>query len=52
MTDAEVHGYCDTLKQQCVEYIDYIEKKHNKPINLFLAHHCFMNPVIVSEINA
>lgn len=51
MTEEEVTSYCDTLLKQCVDFIDYIEKKHGKRINLFLAHHCFMNPVIMSEIN-
>lgn len=52
MSDDEVKTYCGNLKAQCKQYIEYVEKKHNKPINLFLAHHCFMNPVIMSEINA
>lgn len=51
MTDEESNSYCDNLRKQCVAYIDYIEKKHGKHINLFLAHHCFMNPVILSGIN-
>ena len=50
MSDEEVTAYCDNLLHQCVDYIDYIEKKHGRRINLFLAHHCFMNPVIMSEI--
>ncbi|CAJ1020491.1 Glycosyl transferases group 1, putative [Leishmania lindenbergi] len=51
MSDEEVTSYCDTLLKKCIDFIDYIEKKHGKRIDLFLAHHCFMNPVIMSEIN-
>ncbi|KAG5482549.1 hypothetical protein CUR178_05689 [Leishmania enriettii] len=51
MTDEEVTRYCDGLLKECIDFIDYIEKKHGRFIDLFLAHHCFMNPVIMSEIN-
>ncbi|KAG5508804.1 hypothetical protein JKF63_05303 [Porcisia hertigi] len=51
MTDEEVKSYYDTLLKECMDFIDYIEKKHERRINLFLAHHCFMNPVIMSDIN-
>ncbi|EPY38879.1 sucrose-phosphate synthase-like protein [Angomonas deanei] len=51
MSDEECDTYVGNLKQMCIEYIDYIEKKNNRFINLFFAHHCFMNPVILSEIN-
>ncbi|KAK7198994.1 sucrose-phosphate synthase-like protein [Novymonas esmeraldas] len=51
MTDEEVTSYCDNLLTQCIDFIEYVEKKHGKRINLFLAHHCFMNPIIMSEIN-
>ncbi|CCW71786.1 unnamed protein product [Phytomonas sp. Hart1] len=51
MSDEEVKSYCDTLREQCWDYIEYAEKKHNHFFNLFLAHHSFMNPVIMSEIN-
>ncbi|EPY36287.1 sucrose-phosphate synthase-like protein [Strigomonas culicis] len=52
MADEKVKEYLDNLRNQCLDYIDYVEKKHGRPINLFLAHHCFMNPVIMTEINA
>ncbi|CCW64675.1 unnamed protein product [Phytomonas sp. EM1] len=51
MSDEEVKSYCDALRQQCWDYIEYAEKKHGQSFNLFVAHHAFMNPVIMSEIN-
>lgn len=51
MSEAEVKTYCDNLLEQCMSFIEYAEKKHGKPFDLFMAHHCFMNPVIMAEIN-
>lgn len=51
MSQEEIDTYCGNLRDQCVDYIEYIEKKHGRPIDLFIAHHTFMNPVILSGIN-
>lgn len=51
MSEEESKAYCDNLFKAAWDYIEYVEKKHGCPLDLCFAHHCFMNPVILSRIN-
>ncbi len=55
MSEDEVAGYNDRLLKETSAYIDHIDSDllgDGEQLNLFIAHHCFVNPTILAEINA
>lgn len=52
MSDAEFDGYCNKL-MRCVEAeIARAEEAEGVPVSVAIAHHSFLNPLILSRINA
>jgi glycosyltransferase involved in cell wall biosynthesis len=52
MSDEEFDGYRSTLKRFVVDAIDAAEQAEGVPVSVAIAHHSFLNPWILTEINA
>ena len=51
MDEAEFNAYRNRLITECEAYIEEVEKENGRPFNLFMAHHTFVNPTVMVEIN-
>ncbi len=51
MSEAEFEAYRDRLVDFVTAYIDEVEADLGRPFDLFVAHHAFLNPMVMVEIN-
>lgn len=52
MSDAEFDAYVDKLKRFTADAIDAAEAAEGIPVSVAIAHHSFLNPLILTRINA
>jgi glycosyltransferase involved in cell wall biosynthesis len=51
MSEAEFTAYRTRLFNFVTTYIDEEEETHGKPFDLFIAHHAFLNPMVLGDVN-
>jgi len=51
MSEEEFEAYRKRLCDFVVHYIDEIEKELGRPFDLFIAHHSFLNPLVLGDVN-
>jgi len=51
MSEAEFDAYRKRLTEFCMAYIDEIEATEGHPISHAIAHHSFLNPIILCDVN-
>jgi glycosyltransferase involved in cell wall biosynthesis len=51
MSDEEFDAYRKRLYHFVTTYINEVEETHGKPFNLFIAHHAFLNPMVMGDVN-
>ena len=51
MSEEEFEAYRTRLYEFVTAYIDEMEEKHGKPFDLFIAHHSFLNPMVMADVN-
>uniref|UniRef100_A0A7S2BMT8 Glycosyl transferase family 1 domain-containing protein n=1 Tax=Haptolina brevifila TaxID=156173 RepID=A0A7S2BMT8_9EUKA len=52
MSEEEFAAYRKRLADFCLSFIDEIEAKEGQPISRAIAHHSFLNPIILCDVNA
>ncbi len=50
-TEEEFAAYRKRLADEAEEWINQIEREHGKPIDMLVAHHTFLNPLVASDLN-
>jgi len=51
MSETEFTAYRTRLCDFVTSYINEVEEKHGKPFDLFIAHHAFLNPMVLGDVN-
>lgn len=51
MSEAEVSAYRQRLVNEVDGWIDEIEAEHGEPMSLAIAHHTFLNPLVMADVN-
>ena len=51
MSDEEFEAYRDRLCRFVTAYIDEVEADLGRPFDLFVAHHSFLNPMVMGDVN-
>ncbi len=51
MSDDEFESYRTRLCDFVIQYINEVEKLHGKCFDLFMAHHAFLNPMVMGDVN-
>jgi len=51
MNETKFTAYRTRLCDFVTSYIDEVEAKHGKPFDLFIAHHAFLNPMVLGDVN-
>jgi glycosyltransferase involved in cell wall biosynthesis len=51
MTEDEFEAYRVRLRDFVTDYIDEVEKAVGRPFDLFIAHHAFLNPLVMADVN-
>jgi glycosyltransferase involved in cell wall biosynthesis len=51
MSAAEFESYRNRLHDFVTRFINDVEKAHGKPFDLFIAHHAFLNPMVMGDVN-
>jgi glycosyltransferase involved in cell wall biosynthesis len=51
MSEEEFEAYRTRLYDFVTTYINEVEKMHGKPFDLFIAHHAFLNPMVMGDVN-
>lgn len=51
MSEEEFEAYRTRLRDFVITYIDEVEEIHGKPFDLFIAHHSFLNPMVMGDVN-
>ncbi len=51
MSEDEVAAYRERLAGQVHAWMDVIEDEHDEPMSLAIAHHTFLNPVVLADVN-
>ena len=51
MGEAEFNAYRSRLASFCLAYIDEIEAAEGQPIGHAIAHHSFLNPLVLCDVN-
>lgn len=51
MSEEQFNAYRKRLVNFVSEYINEIEEKENQPITHIIAHHSFLNPIIICDVN-
>ncbi len=51
MTDDEFNGYVDRLERFAADAIDEAEQAEGVPVTAAVAHHSFLNPLVLTRIN-
>ncbi len=49
MSESEFNAYQNRLLTQAMDYMDRIEAAEGRPIDLIIAHHSFINPLIMRD---
>lgn len=52
MTDEVFDEYCGRLQSETEHWIEEIELRHEQHLSLAIAHHTFVNPMVMQRINA
>lgn len=51
MSDADIAAYRHRLANDVDAWINAIEAEHGQPMSLAIAHHTFLNPVVLADVN-
>jgi glycosyltransferase involved in cell wall biosynthesis len=51
MSDVEFEAYRVRLRDFVIAYIDEVEKDLGRCFDLFVAHHAFLNPLVMADVN-
>ncbi len=51
MSEEDFEAYRDRLLDFVTAYIDDVEADLGRPFDLFIAHHAFLNPMVMAEVN-
>lgn len=51
MTDDEFEAYRVRLRDFVLDYIDEVERSSGRSFGLFIAHHSFLNPLVMADVN-
>ena len=51
MSGEEFEAYRTRLYDFVTTYINEVEEVHGKPFDLFIAHHAFLNPMVMRDVN-
>ena len=51
MSEEEFEAYRIRLYDFVTAYINEVEEMHGKPFDLFIAHHAFLNPMVMGDVN-
>ena len=51
MSEEEFEAYRTRLCDFVTTYINEVEEIHGKPFDLFIAHHSFLNPMVMGDVN-
>lgn len=51
MSEEEFEAYRVRLRDFVTAYIDEVEAKLGRPFDLFIAHHAFLNPLVMGDVN-
>ncbi len=51
MSDEEFDAYRVRLRDFVTAYIDEVEAELGRPFDLFIAHHAFLNPMVMGDVN-
>jgi glycosyltransferase involved in cell wall biosynthesis len=51
MSDEEFEAYRDRLCRFVTKYIDEVEAELGRNFDLFIAHHSFLNPMVMGDVN-
>jgi glycosyltransferase involved in cell wall biosynthesis len=51
MSDDEFEAYRVRLRDFVIAYIDEVERDLGRPFDLFIAHHAFLNPLVMADVN-
>ncbi len=51
MSDEEFEAYRFRLRDFVMAYIDEVEEKLGRSFDLFIAHHAFLNPLVMADVN-
>lgn len=51
MSESEFEAYRSRLCDFVSSYIDEVEKSAGRPFDLFIAHHSFLNPLVMGDVN-
>jgi glycosyltransferase involved in cell wall biosynthesis len=51
MSEEEFEAYRIRLCDFVTKYINEVEEMHSKPFDLFIAHHAFINPMVMGDVN-
>lgn len=51
MSEEEFEAYRTRQCDFVTTYIDEVEEIHGKPFDLFIAHHSFLNPMVMGDVN-
>lgn len=51
MSDDEFESYRARLCQFVTTFIDEVEAEKGRPFDLFIAHHAFLNPLVMADVN-
>ncbi len=51
MSEDEFEAYTTRLRDFVTAYIDEVEEAAGRPFDLFVAHHAFVNPMVMSAVN-
>ncbi len=51
MSDEEFEAYRGRLCRFVISYIDEVESERGRPFDFFMAHHAFLNPLVMGDVN-
>lgn len=51
MSEEEFTAYRTRLQDFVTAYINEVEEKHGRPFDLLIAHHAFLNPMVLGDVN-
>ncbi|MGI9595052.1 MAG: hypothetical protein ACR2QK_02765, partial [Acidimicrobiales bacterium] len=51
MSDDEFEAYRGRLRDFVLDYVDEVEQKSGRSFGIFIAHHSFLNPLVMADVN-
>ena len=51
MSEDEFEAYRTRLRDLVLSYVDEVERDLGRPFDLFIAHHAFLNPLVMADVN-